>query len=347
MQGGIEIAGLSPVVIPVFVTNLGCAHRCVFCDQGQFALPMPPGDVAAHVDEFIAHCRPGSARRRILGFYGGSFTGMKDGLLEGYLDVTRGLITQGRIHAAKASTRPDMVSKHTLCRLHEAGFEELEIGIQSMDDAVLEASSRGHTSVDAIRACALVKESGMRLGVQLMPGLPGEDIRSFKQTLAEVVKLKPDTARIYPTVVLAGTGLEELYLSGKYLPLPLDEAVRRALYGSIMLEGEGCTILRMGLPPSPGLKIIAGPYHKSFGFLVRSLGYRMMAQQMVDELGTGCELSVHSRAIPELVGYRRSTLKELRFSFSFDDTLPRGYIRAYGSRESACIQLQDILEYIL
>jgi histone acetyltransferase (RNA polymerase elongator complex component) len=272
---------------------------------------------------------------------------MKDGLLEGYLDVTRGLITQGRIHAAKASTRPDMVSKHTLCRLHEAGFEELEIGIQSMDDAVLEASSRGHTSVDAIRACALVKESGMRLGVQLMPGLPGEDIRSFKQTLAEVVKLKPDTARIYPTVVLAGTGLEELYLSGKYLPLPLDEAVRRALYGSIMLEGEGCTILRMGLPPSPGLKIIAGPYHKSFGFLVRSLGYRMMAQQMVDELGTGCELSVHSRAIPELVGYRRSTLKELRFSFSFDDTLPRGYIRAYGSRESACIQLQDILEYIL
>jgi hypothetical protein len=72
-----------------------------------------------------------------------------------------------------------------------------------------------------------------------------------------------------------------------------------------------------------------------------------MAGRIVSKLGKGCEMKVFSKDIPELVGYRRSTLKDLNFSFSFDDTLPRGYIRAYASRESACIQLQDILEYIL
>lgn len=347
MQGGIKIAGLPPIVIPVFVSNLGCTHRCIFCDQRQFSLPIPPRDVTSHVDEFISHCRFALDRRRILGFFGGSFTGIERRLFEGYLDLTRGLIAQGRIHGAKASTRPDMVSEETLRRLHETGFEELEIGVQSMDNAVLEASSRGHSRNDSIRACGLVKGSGMKLGVQLMPGLPGEDARSFRQTLDAVVQLHPDTARIYPTVVLSRTKLEELYLNGLYQPLTLDEAVKRALYAVIMLEKAGCTILRMGLPAAPGLKVIAGPYHPSFGYLVRAKGYRIMAEQAIRILGKGCKITVHTRDIPELVGYRRSTLKELNFSFSFDDTLPRDTIGAVAARESTCIQLQDILEYIL
>ena len=347
MQGGIKIAGLPPIVIPVFVSNLGCPHRCIFCDQRQNAQAMPPEHVAMHVGEFLSHCRSAGDRQRILAFFGGSFTGIEHALLEDYLDVTRTLMAQGHIHSAKASTRPDMVSVDTLDRLAQAGFNELEIGIQSMDDVVLEASSRGHTRKDAIDACNLVKKSGMRLGVQIMPGLPGEDIKSFKQTVDDVLKLGPDTARIYPTVVLAGTALEEIYLRGEYQPLSLDEAVSRTLYAVIKLENAGSTILRMGLPSSSGLKVIAGPYHASFGFLVRALGYRIMAGRIVSKLGKGCEMKVFSKDIPELVGYRRSTLKDLNFSFSFDDTLPRGYIRAYASRESACIQLQDILEYIL
>jgi hypothetical protein len=68
---------------------------------------------------------------------------------------------------------------------------------------------------------------------------------------------------------------------------------------------------------------------------------------MVDALGEDCELVVNPRDIPELLGYKRSTISELIFSYSFDEKLPRGYIRGRSGRESACIQLQDILEYIL
>ncbi len=143
MQGGIKIAGLSPIVIPVFVSNLGCPHRCIFCDQRQNAQAMSPEHVVAHVGEFLSHCKSPGDRRRILAFFGGSFTGIDHDLLEGYLEVTRTLIAQGIIHSAKASTRPDMVSVDKLGRLAQAGFDELEIGIQSMDDVVLEASVEG------------------------------------------------------------------------------------------------------------------------------------------------------------------------------------------------------------
>lgn len=337
MQGGIEIAGLPPIVIPVFVSNMGCPHRCVFCDQRQNAYPMPPSKVEAHVEEFISRCRHPQNRQRVVAFFGGSFTGIDDGLLSDYLDVTRSLIHDGRVHAAKASTRPDMVSEEKLQMLYDAGFRDLEIGIQSMDDEVLKASSRGHTKDDAIRACASIKSAGMNLGIQLMPGLPGENIESFKKTIEAVLGIRPENARIYPTIVLEGTPLEDMYLKGEYRPLTLDEAVNRTLFASIKLEDEGCTILRMGVPSSPGLKITAGPYHDSFGFLVRARGYGIMAQSLVGLLGRGCKLSVNSKAVPELVGYKRSSLKELDFSFSFDDTIPRGYIRAGDPRESACI----------
>src|SRR5512137_997972 len=150
MQGGIEIAGLSPVVIPVFVSNLGCPHRCIFCDQSQFSPYVPPEDIPALVDDFIAQCRRPLERQRILAFYGGSFTGIDTDLFNRYLEVTIQLLAEDRIQGAKASTRPDMVSHSILNELQHAGFVELELGIQSMDDAVLSASQRGHTVSDVL-----------------------------------------------------------------------------------------------------------------------------------------------------------------------------------------------------
>lgn len=347
MQGGVEIAGLPPVIIPVFVSHLGCPQRCLFCDQRQFSKPVAPEEVPALVDGFLSLCRQPRERRRILGFFGGTFTGMDEDLLNGYLEVTGSLIEGGVIHAAKASTRPDMVTRAVLASLLGSGFEELEIGVQSMDDSVLRMSHRGHTALDARRACAFVRESGLRLGIQLMPGLPGEDADSFKRTVDETVALRPDTARIYPTVVMEGTGLEELYRKGVYEPLSLDEALQRALYASIRLEQQGCTILRMGLPQSKDLRIAAGPYHEAFGFLVRAYGYRIMASQVVDRLGQGCTITVNPADLSALLGHRRTTVSEMNFSFSFDAALPRGYIRADAGPESACIQLEDILGYVL
>ncbi len=347
MQGGIAIAGLSPVVVPVFVSNIGCPHRCIFCDQRQFSEPVPPEDVPGVVTDFIASCDRADERHRLIAFYGGTFTGIADDLLERYLDAASLLVKQGIVHGIKASTRPDMVSSEMLARLKRAGFVELELGAQSMDDRVLAASMRGHCADDTVKAARLVRDAGLQLVIQIMPGLPGEDRQSFRRTVDAVAALDPDSARIYPTVVICGTALEELYRTGEYIPLDLDEAVSRSLFAYIRLTNNGCRVLRMGLPPSRDLRVAAGPYHASFGFLVKARAYRIMAQRLMDEAGRDVQLLVHSRDVPELVGYHRENINDLCFAYSFDDRLPRGYLRAKGLTERGCVQLKDIIEYIL
>lgn len=347
MQGGIEIAELSPIVIPVFVSHLGCPHRCIFCDQRQFSEPVFPEDVPDLVHAFIKGCSRPDERKRIIAFYGGSFTGIDSLLFERYLEEAHELVHAGIVHGIKASTRPDMVTDDRISMCRKAGFVEMEVGAQSLDDSVLNASRRGHGSEDTVKAAYIIKEAGMRLGIQIMPGLPGEDRESYRHTVEEVVSLQPDVIRIYPTVVIEGTALEGLYRCGDYTPLDLEEAVERCLFGYIRFSQIGCRVLRMGLPQPESVRIVAGPRHPSFGFLVKAKAYRIMAGILMERYGNDVQFEIHPLDIPELLGYKRENVKDLCFSYSFDHRLPRGYIRVKGESERGCLQPKDIIEYIL
>jgi len=347
VQGGLEIAGLSPLIIPVFVSHLGCSHRCVFCDQRQFSEPVAPEEIPAVVGKFLAGCRSPHERKRLIAFYGGSFTGIDRSLFERYLAQASLLVKNGTVHGIKASTRPDMVTEDVIARCREAGFVEMEIGAQSMDDAVLKASLRGHSASDTSKAARIVRGSGIRLGIQIMPGLPGESRESYKRTVEEVLRMRPDGVRIYPTVVLAGTPLERLYREGAYQPLELEEAVLRSLYGYVRFSEAGCTVLRMGLPPVDALNIAAGPYHPSFGFLVKARAYKVMGMRLMEKLGRDVEFVVHPNEVSELIGFKRENVDKMGFSYSSDDRLPREYLLARNTSERGCLQPKDIIEYIL
>ncbi|MEA2102067.1 MAG: radical SAM protein [Thermodesulfobacteriota bacterium] len=343
MQGGPGIVRHSPIVIPVFVSNLGCPQRCVFCDQRQFSDPVEPDRVPEIVSGFLHGCSRPEERFRMLAFYGGTFTGIKTPLLERYLLVASSLVKQGVIHAIKASTRPDTVDTEILERLKDKGFTALELGAQSMDDHVLELSQRGHSAGDVEDASRCIKASGLDLGLQIMPGLPGEDRESFLKGIERIIELGPETSRIYPTVVMKGTRLEEMYLAKAYTPLDLDEAINRSLFAYIRFTHAGTRVLRMGLPPSKMLEITAGPYHPSFGFLVKSRGYAIMAKRLLSSGSKDPVLRVNPRSVSELLGYRRKNITELGFSFVADPDIPLECI----CKENTCLYFKDIIDYIL
>lgn len=306
---------------------------------------MPPEDVPDVVASFLGHCREPESRRRVLAFYGGSFTGIDDALLERYLTVARSLVDDGVVHGCKASTRPDMVSAEMVERLKKAGFVELELGAQSLDDRVLKLSGRGHTAAQTVDGARLVRDGGLKLGLQIMPGLPGEDRESFRRTVAQVLACRPDTSRIYPTVVLEHTALARSWRDGRFAPLSLDEAVERTLYARLLLEQGGCTILRVGLPPSDDLEVLDGPAHPAFGFLVQARTFALMLRAA--GVGPGDEVRVHPRDMAALVGHHGSTRKDVGFVPVGSETVEPGTLQTGNDTENTCVTPQDIIEFLL
>jgi len=166
------------------------------------------------------------------------------------------------------------LSEDKLDILDSFGVSTVEIGAQSMDNRVLRLSNRGHTARDTVNAVRTLKERGFKVGIQLMPGLPGDSEEVCTETIGKVIDLQPDMARLYPTLVIRGTRLAQWYEQGKYTPMEIKDAVEICKDACIRLESSGIPVIRIGLMSSPSLlkkgEIIAGPWHPSLGFLVRS-----------------------------------------------------------------------------
>jgi histone acetyltransferase (RNA polymerase elongator complex component) len=186
-----------------------------------------------------------------------------------------------------------------------------------MNDKVLALTKRSHTAEDTVGAVRLLKKFGFQVGIQLMPGLPGDSEITFKETVEEVVRLRPDMVRLYPTLVIRGTELAEWYKGGKYQPLQLEEAVRICRQSCKRLEGAGIPVIRMGLMSSPCLRekgqIIAGPWHEAFGHLVRSEIHFEKIQSYLPRNGglTNIRLLVSPEEVSLVRGYKNASLRRI------------------------------------
>ncbi len=263
------------MIIPFFIPHAGCPHACVFCNQKNITgrkAPVSPEDLTPTIDKYLA-MNSGSALVHVA-FYGGTFTALSAEIQRAYLQPIQAYIRSGKIRSIRLSTRPDCITSEILNLLRDHHVETIELGAQSMDDRVLMLAGRGHRADDTVRAIDLIKEYGTSLGIQLMPGLPGDSRDGFLSSVSAITALAPDFVRLYPALVIRDTPLATLYTKGCYTPLTLDDAVDLCREALIQFDQSGIPVYRIGLQPSeelmtPGM-IIAGPYHPSFGQLVKS-----------------------------------------------------------------------------
>ncbi len=125
-------------------------------------------------------------------------------------------------------TRPDWAKeKHADWMLY-LGATRVEIGVQSIYDDVLDLVRRGHGVKDTIEATRILKDSGFKVVYHVMPGLPGSSFERDVEMMKEIFEnpdYRPDYLKIYPTLVIKGTGLYEWWRKGLYKPLSDEEAV--------------------------------------------------------------------------------------------------------------------------
>lgn len=347
---------MRPVVVPFFISHLGCPHRCIFCDQEKIsgsraALP-DTQTIQDTIEEFRASA-PG--RQLEVAFYGGSFTALPEEDQLKLLDAVQPFLAAGTVASLRISTRPDAADHAAGSLLKRMGVGTVELGVQSMNDEVLRLAGRGHSARDSEQALAILKELGFRVGVQLMPGLPSDTLERSVASLKRVLQLKPSFLRIYPTVVVSGTELAELYRHGRYLPLDLDEAVAWCKELVKLARQAGVPVVRLGLQPTEELEtpgvILAGPFHPAFGQLVESeLCFDLMARLLSGTM-PGDEVSFRGALgrISDLVGQRRRNLTRLSEGFAVriskvaeDDTLERDVIVLDGPNGERFGSLADL-----
>ncbi len=265
---------------------------------------------------------PASVTHREVAFFGGSFTGIPRDMQQDYLQSVNPFLTNGEINGIRLSTRPDYIDNDKLSLLREHGVTTVELGVQSFKNHVLEQSRRGHTVSDVYAACTHVKDHGLQLVIQLMPGLPGESVDDAIQSAEEAVKQGPDGIRIYPAIVLSGTELERRYRDGTYTPMTLEEAIARCTPMYEMFTAKNIPVIRLGLHPFDNAHqdaIIAGPYHPAFGFMVKSrYRYRQLAKVILEFTTTNIHISgdlhIHIPKVhaEEYIGYRRENISMLQ-----------------------------------
>jgi len=291
----------SPFVIPIFISHQGCPHQCLFCNQRAITGAAADLPDSAQVAEII-RTQLAWPRRHLkapvqVAFYGGSFTGLPLEKQRELLGAVRPFLATGQVLELRLSTRPDYLTPEIAGFLREHGVGIVELGAQSMDDRVLAANGRGHSAAQVREAVACLKEAGIRVGLQLMLGLPGETTVSALAGARAAAALAQELIRLYPCLVISGSPLAELYRQGRYQPLSPGKAVALAARMRQIFTARGITVARMGLQPSLALEktVLAGPYHPSFGELVLS---RLLFKQVRGVLaerprpGEPCCLSV-------------------------------------------------------
>eukprot|EP00984_Skeletonema_dohrnii_P008337 scaffold3048_cov126-Skeletonema_dohrnii-CCMP3373.AAC.2 len=132
-------------------------------------------------------------------------------------------------------TRPDYCLKPHLSEMLGYGCTRIEIGVQSIYESVARETNRGHTVSAVSNSFHLAKDCGFKVVTHMMPDLPNtgleRDLTGFTEFF-ENPAFRPDGLKLYPTLVIRGTGLYELWKTGRYHNYTPDQLVE--LTASVM-----------------------------------------------------------------------------------------------------------------
>ena len=239
------------------------------------------------------------------------------------LEAAYEYVEKGVFKGIRISTRPDGISEEICKILKKYGVTAVELGAQSLDDRVLELNERGHTAKQVEDAVSLLKSFGFETGLQMMTGLYGSEDSDSLETARRIVAMKPDTVRIYPTVVIKGTRLHELMLTGEFVPKGIDETVELCAEIIPMFENAGIKIIRVGLHSGGGVEgdFAGGAYHPALRELCEGRIYYDIALGKLREKGCGKYLlAVNEKEISKMTGQKKQNLIKLQ-TFGYDCTV--------------------------
>ncbi len=293
------------IIYPIFIPFWGCPTKCVYCNQNLITRTEKIDIDHQSIKNF---CRKHHHESKEIAFFGGTFTNLPSAKQAELLDEVNQLIDAET--GIRISTKPDCISLDNLTFLKSKNVKTIELGIQSFDDEVLRSSKRGYSSQTAVKSCEMIKENGFKLGIQLMPGLPESNRESDLNSIKKTIELKPAYTRLYPTIVLKNTELEQRFKKGDYSPLELEQTIDFLVKAINMLEANDITVIKTGLHSDIDEEnVIAGPYHQTLGELVKA---KILLKKIIADFQRERTLVYSKKDTSLFKGFDRKMIKRMK-----------------------------------
>ncbi len=221
-----------------------CVKKCAYCDFASFA-----GRMAQRERYVQAVCREIRAQAAFFGprrvgtvFLGGGTPTLLTGAqVQEIMDTVRACFVLEEDAEITMEGNPGTLTGENLRAYRRAGVNRLSLGVQSLDDDLLAAIGRIHTSAEAAQAVRMAREAGFEnLNLDLMLGLPGQTAIQWKETLESAIALAPDHLSCYSLILEEGTPLEARVRAGTCAPLPGEDEMEEmdALTARLTQEAE-------------------------------------------------------------------------------------------------------------
>jgi len=226
-------------------------------------------------------------------------------------------------------TRPDYITEKEVIKIRKLGATKVQIGIQSLDDRIMDLNKRGHGRKETAHAIQLLRTAGFKIHAHWMPNLYGAtvegDIEDYKRLWDE--DIQPDELKIYPTSIIKNTELNDLFERGEFRPYSYNELLT-VLTQILPMTPRYCRLTRI-IRDIPSTDIVEGN---------KLTNFRQIAEGTLEQKGEKCQCircrEVKSRQISmddldiEIITYRTPISREYFISYKtkLDDKIA-GFLR--------------------
>ena len=268
-----------PRIVPIVIPHGPCGQGCPLCppdaDDADIAELMPsPTDVPAAMLRYAA--RESSRTPTVLAFYGAPLPALPHALRAPLLDAAERQFRSGHASWIRLTCDPRRLLRAPLGEWKARGVRSVEVTLLSAEHRV--TREWGIDPALARAAMSKAQYSMPEVGVQLMPGLPGDSHEGAQRTARFVASLQPSYVRLLPALALQGTRLETWWRNGRWDPMTLEQAIQTCSAMLRIFRDAGVPVARIGLQPQfdlvRGPIVLDGPYHPSLRQLVESRLFR-------------------------------------------------------------------------
>lgn len=199
-----------------------CIKKCFYCDFISYPLQGNNRYTEKDVENYLSlmlkeaamyrHIHPADGQRiKTLYIGGGTPTCLTGGQLFVLLDSLQKMFCIEQDAEITVEANPGTIDREKLQQLKSAGYNRLSLGVQSFDAQELNCLGRIYSPQEVYTAFDLARQAGFNnINIDLMYGLPGQNIDEWRKNLQTAVAMKPEHLSLYQLSIEKGTHFDDL-----------------------------------------------------------------------------------------------------------------------------------------